>query len=123
MLQKLSYFNLVLAIVYLLVYLKSGNFNSTTGILVIIVFNWLALRSYQLDKYRWEIWHYITGLWTLYFVGYTGYGSVNVLSAALAYNFIAHDTLTYLILSLSFCLLLIIHFIRYFLANYKEMRG
>ena len=45
MLQKLSYLNLIFAIVYLLTYLKSGTFNSTAGIFVVIVFNWLYLRA------------------------------------------------------------------------------
>ena len=67
--QKLSSLNIILAIIYVLVYLKGGTFNSTAGILMIIVFNWLGLRSFELDTYKWGIWHYLTGVWSLYFIG------------------------------------------------------
>ena len=119
MLQKLSYFNLVLAMVYLLVYLKSGTFNSTAGIFVVIVFNWLCLRSYQLDNYKWKIWHYLTGLWSLYFIGTIIYGSVFILSSSLEYSFISNDTLTYLLISIVFSLSVLLHLGIYAKTSYK----
>jgi hypothetical protein len=123
MLQKLSYFNLILAIVYLLMYLKSGTFNSTAGIFVIIVFNWLCLRSYQLDDYKWKIWHYLTGLWSLYFIGTIIYGIFNIVAPAIEYNFISNDTLTYLIIGVAFSVSVVAHVILYFLRNYRELKG
>jgi hypothetical protein len=119
MLQKLSYFNLILAIIYLLVYLKSGTFNSTAGIFVIIVFSWLYLRSYQLDNYKWKIWHYVTGLWVLYFTGTIIYGAIHILGASIEYDFISNDTLLYLIFSFVFCLMVIVHLVFYFWRNYS----
>lgn len=121
MLQKLSYFNLVLAMVYLLVYLKSGTFNSTAGIFVVIVFNWLCLRSYQLDNYKWKIWHYLTGLWSLYFIGTIIYGSVFILSSSLEYSFISNDTLTYLLISIVFSLSVLLHLGIYVKESYKAV--
>ncbi|TCC93581.1 hypothetical protein EZ428_02075 [Pedobacter frigiditerrae] len=123
MLQKLSYFNLILAVVYLLVYLKSGTFNSTAGIFVIIVFSWLCLRSYQLDNYIWKVWHYLTGAWGLYFIGTIIYGIFNIVGPAIEYNFMSNDTLTYLIIGVVFCVSVLTHIIIYFLKNYKELKG
>ncbi|WP_316769822.1 hypothetical protein [Pedobacter frigiditerrae] len=123
MLQKLSYFNLILAIIYLLVYLKSGTFNSTAGIFVIIVFSWLCLRSYQLDNYKWKVWHYLTGLWSLYFIGTIIYGIYNIIAPAIEYNFISNDTLTYLTIGIVFSISVLVHIIIYFLRSCKELRG
>ncbi|MBB2146390.1 hypothetical protein GM921_12890 [Pedobacter sp. LMG 31464] len=123
MLQKLSYFNLILAIIYLLVYLKSGTFNSTAGIFVIIVFSWLCLRSYQLDNYKWKIWHYLTGLWSLYFIGTLVYGAINIISPAIEYDFMSSDTATYLTISSIFVLTVIIQFAVYLVRGLKEQRA
>ena len=118
MIQKLSSLNIIFAIIYVLLYLKSGTFNSTAGILVIIIFNWLGLRSFQLDDYKWGIWHYLTGVWTVYFIGTLIYGSLNILSAAIEFDFITNDTLTNLILTFTFSLLVLVHFCLYFWKNY-----
>ena len=123
MLQKLSYFNLLLAIIYLLVYLKSGTLNSTVGIFVIIVFNWLCIRSYQLDQYKWGFVHYLTGLWSLYYVGFIIYGTINILTAVFEFSFIGSDRLIFLLLSFLFCLSTGVHSICYFYKNYVEVRS
>ncbi|MEJ5993672.1 hypothetical protein WG904_04500 [Pedobacter sp. Du54] len=122
MIQKLSSFNIILAIVYVLVYLKSGTFNSTTGILVIIVFNWLGVRSFHLDNYRWGILHYLTGAWTLYFIGTLVYGAVNIVSASIEFDFITDDTLWYLIVNFFFCTLVMIQLTHYGYKYYKQLR-
>jgi hypothetical protein len=87
MLQKFSYFNLLFAIAYLLFYLKSGTFSSSAGIFFIVIFNWLCLRSYQLDQYKWILWHYLVGLWCLYFVGTLVYGATNIITSAIEVDF------------------------------------
>lgn len=120
--QKLSSLNIVLSIIYVLVYLKSGTLNSTAGIFMITVFNWLALRSFQLNDYRWKIWHYLIALWVVYFVGTLVYGAINILSSSIAYNFISDDTIVYLIINSVFCALLIIQLIMYAYKNYIELK-
>ncbi len=120
MLQKLSSLNIVLAILYVLIYLKSGTFNSTAGIFMIIVFNWLALRSYQLDDYKWKVLHYLTGLWTLYFIATLIYGAVNILGASIEFDFITNDTLTYLVVNFVFCAFIVTHFTMFIYKNYKN---
>jgi len=121
MLQKLSYLNLILAIAYLLIYLKSGTFNSTAGIFMVIVFNWLCLRSYQLDDYKWKVWHYLTGLWSIYFIGTIIYGSFFILSSAIEYSFISNDTTIYLIVSFAFSIAVVTHFIIYLLRSFNKL--
>ncbi len=120
--QKLSSLNIVLSIIYVLVYLKSGTLNSTAGIFMITVFNWLALRSFQLNDYRWKIWHYLIALWVVYFVGTLVYGAINILSSSIVYNFISDDTIVYLIINSVFCALLIIQLIMYAYKNYIELK-
>jgi hypothetical protein len=117
MFQKLSYFNLIAAIIYVLVYLKDGTLNSTAGILMIIIFNWLGLRSYQLENYKWNIWNYLTGFWSLYYAVYVLYGAINILSSSFEYNFISNDTETFLVLSFVFFIAVIMQFISYLVKS------
>ena len=122
MLQKLSYVNIFFAIIYLLVYLKSGTFNSTAGIFMIIVFSWLALRSYQLEDYKWQIWHYFTGGWCLYYIGTLAYGSLNILKSVIEFNFAGSDTLIFLSMSFALVILVLGHLITYFTCNLKNKK-
>jgi hypothetical protein len=121
MLQKLSYLNIVLAIIYALVYLKNGTFNSTAGILVVIIFSWLGLRSYQLDNYRWKIWEYLTGLWSLYFIGTVLYGMINIVTSAIEVDYVSTDTLLYILVSILFSVSVAVYIIVYGLKNYRSM--
>jgi hypothetical protein len=123
MLQKLSYFNLIFAIAYLLIYLKSGTFNSSAGIFFIIILNWLCLRSYQLDQYRWSLWHYLVALWCLYFVGTLVYGAIHILISAVEVDFISNDTLTFLAMSLGFSIAIFVHIILYWVKNNRELNS
>lgn len=119
MLNKLSYLNLVAAVGYLLTYLLGGTVNSTLGILVIIVFSWLGLRSFELDKYKWNGLHYLTGLWSVYYAGTLVYGTLYLVKTAVYYHFITDNTLIYLLFTFLFCISVLGHFVLYFLRNYK----
>jgi hypothetical protein len=122
MLYKLSYLNLVAAVGYLLAYLRGGTVNSTLGILVIIVFSWLGLRSFELDKYKWNGWHYLTGLWSFYYAGTLVYSTFYLVKTAVYYHFITDNTLIYLLLTFLFCGSVMWYFVLYFLRNYKEVK-
>lgn len=113
MLQKLSYLNLITAIAYLLIYLKSGTVTSTTGIAAIIIFNWLAIRSYQIDDYRWKIWHWLSLLWSLYFIGFIFYGAINLLKVSIEVDYFGTDTVTNIIITLIFSAMVGLHLITY----------
>ncbi|RZK56919.1 MAG: hypothetical protein EOO87_04240 [Pedobacter sp.] len=123
MLQRLSYFNLIFTIIYLLVYLKDGTVNSTLGILAVIIFNWLALRSFQLENYKWKIWHYLAGLWSLYYAGFVLYGAFNILISSIEYEFISSDTRTFLVLSFVFSIAVIVQFVSYLAKNLRSSRS
>ena len=120
MFQRLSYFNLILAVIYLLIFLKDGTLNSTTGILMIIIFNWLGIRSYQLENYKWKAWHYLTGLWSLYYACFVLYGAVNVVFTAIEYEYLSSDTRNFLGLSFAFCLAVILQFVSYLAKYFKN---
>lgn len=119
MIQGLSYFNLFAAVGYFLAYLNGGNFKSTLGILVIIIFSWLGLRSFELEKYKWGVFHYLTGLWSLYYAGTLVYGTFYLVKTAVYYHFITSNTLIFLALTFLFCLSVLGHFVLYFLRSYK----
>lgn len=122
MLQKLSYFNLCMAIIYMVVYLKSGTLNSTMGIFAIVVFNWLALRSYQQDDYKWKVWHYIFAIWSIYYTGFMAYGLINVVVPAFTYDFVSNDTLTFITLTTILIVGLLWQAILYYFKNLKTQQ-
>jgi hypothetical protein len=117
MLQKLSYINLIFAIIYVLIYLRSGTFQSTSGILVVIIFNWLFIRAYQQDHYKWSILHYATGLWSLYFIGTILYGVINIIKVSIESDFISNDTIINLSTSVLFSASVLLHLIGYWKVN------
>lgn len=120
MFNKLCYFNLFAAIGYLLAYLRGGTVNSTLGILVIIVFSWLGLRSFELDKYKWGILHYATGLWSLYYAGWLVYGTFYLVQTAVYYHFITLNTLAFIVFSILLGSTVLIQFIGYYLKKRQE---
>lgn len=122
MLQKLSYFNLCMAIVYMVIYLKSGTLNSTAGIFAIVVFNWLALRSYQQDDYKWKVWHYLFAIWSIYYAGFMTYGLINVVIPAFTYDFVSNDTLTFIALTTILVVGLLWQAVLYYFKNLKTQR-
>lgn len=121
MLQKISYFNLIFAIIYVVVFFRDSSISFTMGIVMIVVFNWLALRSYQIDAYKWSLWHYIAGLWSLYYVGVLFYGTINVFQTVIDYQFASSDTLKFLILSTILSMSVVTQTALYFLKNLKEV--
>ncbi len=122
MLQKISYFNLMFAIAYVLIFFRENTLNFTFGILMIVIFNWLALRSYQISNYKWSFWHYITGLWSTYYILFLLYGAVNVLQSSIAYQFASNDTITFIVSSFILSIFVLLQAIIYFLANLRQIR-
>lgn len=90
------------------------------GIVMIVVFNWLALRNHQIDDYKWSLWHYIAGLWSLYYVGVLFYGTINVFKTVLEFQFASNDTLRFLILSATLSIAVVVQAIIYFLKNLQK---
>ena len=88
-------------LVYVLFYFKTININSV-GIFFIIVFSWFALRACQQENFKWSIWHYLVGCWSLYYIGFTAYGIFNIVSSSLEYGFVSNDINIYLIFASAF---------------------
>ncbi|RZJ69056.1 MAG: hypothetical protein EOO47_24265 [Flavobacterium sp.] len=112
MLQKLSYLNIMLAIIYVLLYFKTININSV-GIFLIIIINWLALRASQQENYKLSIWHYAVGLWSIYYACYTAYGIFNIVSSSLEYGFVSNDINIYLIFASAFNICILTQLVLY----------
>ena len=112
MLQKLSYLNIMLAIIYVLFYFKTISINSI-GIFFIIIFNWLALRSVQQENYKWGIWHYLAGLWSLYYISFTVYGIYNIVSSSFEYGFVSTDVNIYLVFASLFAISALVQLLLY----------
>jgi hypothetical protein len=121
MLQRLSYFNLFLAVVYLVVYLRNSTLSAVAGILVIIIINWLCLLSFEKDDYKWAFWHYLISIGCLYFIGTLGYGLINIISASVEFDFITIDNLIYVTVTFALCVSVILQLILYFLAHRKAI--
>ncbi len=123
MLQKISYFNLMLSIAYILIFFRDNTVNFTMGILMIVIFNWLALRSYQINDYKWSFWHYLAGLWSIYYILFLLYGTVNVLISSIEYQFASNDTITFIVLSFMLSIFVLFQALIYFLSNLKDIRN
>lgn len=121
MLQRISYFNLIYATAYALIYFRDNTINSSLGILMIMLLNWLALRSTQRENYKWSIWHYLSGLWTLYYIGFLMYGSLNIFLSAIEYHFASDDTITYLALTSILCVTTLLQIFNYGLKLTKSI--
>lgn len=121
--NKLAYFNLFLIMAYLLIYLRSGNFNSSTGGLAVIIFHWLGLRSYETDNYEWGWWHYAVAGWILYFIGTVTYGTINILIPAFEYQFADSNTITLVTMSTLLSLSVIFYLIIYAKKNFDALKN
>lgn len=120
MLQKISYFNLMYAATYSIIYFRDNTINSTVGILMIILINWLALKSNQIENYRWTYLHYVSGLWSLYYIGFLLYGNFNIIFNIIEYHFASFDTMLFIVLSLILSLFVLIQLVLYFLKNKSD---
>ncbi len=122
MLQRISYFNLMYAITYALIYFREFTLNFTMGILMIVIFNWLALRSNQIDNYKWSVWHYMICCWNLYYIGFLLYGTYNVLHTSIEYQFVSNDVVIFIVLSFALSCGVLFQILKYFLINISELK-
>lgn len=93
------------------------------GILMIVILNWLALRSHQLDNYKWSAVHYVTGGWSIYYIVLLLYGAFNVLLSSIEFQFASLDTLIFLFMSFTLSIFVLWQAVIYFLINLKELRN
>jgi len=87
MLRTLSYLNLVFAVVYFLAYLQDGNIIVVLGLLVVVVFNWLALLNLENEKPDWSMWQWFCGGITILYALYMGYGAISLFIDTIAHHY------------------------------------
>ncbi|MNR05402.1 hypothetical protein D3C85_1214320 [compost metagenome] len=109
MFRILSYFNIFMAVVYLLMFLLNGNLLVIFGILMVIVFSTLVIKMIQ-SRGRAGLIHYVLGLGSLGFAGFLLFGLVHIIEASIAYHYFS-NTLNYMVLTSLFVLSVVVHFI------------
>ncbi|MBB6499681.1 hypothetical protein [Pedobacter cryoconitis] len=102
MLRTLSYLNLVFAVVYFLAYLQDGNRIVVFGLLVVVVFNWMALLNLENEKRDWSLWQWLCAGITLLYALYMGYGAVSLFIDAIGHHYYPGVTIRLIISGLLF---------------------
>lgn len=109
MLRILSYFNIFMAIVYLLMFLLNGNLLVIFGVLMVIVFSTLVIKMIQ-SQGRSNLIHYALGLGSLGFAGFLLFGLVHIIKSSIAYHYFS-NTLNYTVVTSLFVLSMVVHFV------------
>ncbi|SHG80763.1 hypothetical protein [Pedobacter caeni] len=110
MLRSLSYVNILLAIVYLLMFLLNGSTMVILGLLLVVILNILVIKKIQdgWGKTKWI--HYGLSLCCLGFAAFLLVGLVHIVRSSIAYHYFS-NTLTYIVLTGLFLLCIIVHFL------------
>lgn len=102
MLMTLSYFNLLLSVVYFLSYLQNGGSLIIAGLILVIIFNWLTLRSLEKQQQGWSALRWFTAVLTLFFGAYIGYSAILVLKDSFAHDYYPAATIRLIVSGLIF---------------------
>ncbi|MET1053748.1 MAG: hypothetical protein ABWY16_00430 [Pedobacter sp.] len=94
MLRTLSYLNLIGTVCYFLAYLQNGNSIVITGLLGVIVYQWLSLRNQERGQSSWTVIQLIFAFLTLVFALYLGYGGFSLLLSLMEYQYYPLSSLT-----------------------------
>jgi hypothetical protein len=92
MLKAISFFNLIFAVVYFLVYLQNGNRWIVLGLLTVVVFNWIVIRSLETGQLKWTALHWAFVLPDVSFGVFTGYNHILLLTDVIAYHYYPWNT-------------------------------
>jgi hypothetical protein len=119
MLRTLSYLNLIFAVLYFLAYLLNGNRWVVFGLLIVIVFNWMVLRSMETEQAKWSLLQWVAGLVTLLYASYTGYSAVLLLTDAIEYHYYPAETILLISSGLLFSFFIVLQLL---MSLYKKNR-
>lgn len=89
MLKRLSYLNVFLAMVYLLLFVVGGNFLLIAGICIVIVFNALVIKMIQKEAHFGLI-HAVLGGCCLCFWAYLTLGCIHIVQSAIDHQYFAN---------------------------------
>lgn len=88
MLKLLSYFNVFFAVFYFMEYLQNSSYWITSGVIAVIVSNWLVLRWLETGAIG-NLWVRVAAaLGSVVYAGYTAFNTLGSLSAAIAEDYL-----------------------------------
>jgi len=109
MISKLSYLNLTFSVLYFLQYLQNSNSYVISGLLAVVLFNWMALRSQEKERFEWTVLHWFTALLSLSFAVFTGYTAVTVLIGSMEYRYYPFTSLMLIAAGILFTAAILFH--------------
>lgn len=117
MLRTLSYLNLIFAVLYFLTYLLNGNRWVVSGLLIVIVFNWMVLRNMETEQTKWSALQWLAGFVTLLYASYMGYSAVLLLIDTISYHYYPAETIILIISGILFSFMI---FLQLLTSLYKK---
>ena len=109
MLKKLSYFNIALAIAYLVLYLLNSTSFAMVGVFVVIVFNAIVLRHLEKDEPFKSV-HFVIGATNIFFAGFMTLWVSHIVISSINYHYFGNSWL-YILLTSIFILSILSHYI------------
>ena len=119
MLRTLSYFNLIFSVVYFLAYQQNGSSLNIAGLLLVVIFNWLALQKLERGIFSFSVFDWLLALLTAVFALFTSYSAVLLILDVLEYAYAAWNTILLIAAGLTFALAILLQL---FLAVLKILR-
>jgi hypothetical protein len=108
MLKISSYFNIIFAVLYFLMYLQNGSSWMISALLMVVVFNWIVLRDLEIERLKWTFFHWVLAGITLAFALYLSYSSILLLLDAVEYHYYVWNNV--LLISSGLCFAAVILF-------------
>lgn len=117
MLRNLSYLNLIFSVCYFLAYLQNGGPLVIAGLLSVVVYNWLVLRSMEQLEQKRTLMQWLFGIVSGCFALYITYGDIRLVSDAISYNYFPQTTIVLVTAGLLFALSIIFHLFKSYLTT------
>lgn len=108
MLSSLSYLNLIAAVLYFLVYLQNGSSWPVAGLLCVIVFNWMTLRSMERGQAKWSVLQWFLSFLSLLYALFLLYSAGNLTLGAINYHYFPLNSSLLVVSGLLFAVLIIL---------------
>lgn len=117
MLRTLSYVNLVGTVCYFLAYLQNGSGPVILGLLGVVIYQWLSLRSLELGQSNLTPINLFFAILTLVFAIYLGYSSFSLLLSSMQYQYYPWSSLLLIGAGILLTLSLLFHLFLSWRAN------
>ncbi len=121
MLKILAYLNLVLAVMYFLIWLQQGSYDAITGIILIILFSIQTLKRTEKERYKWTILSYVTAIPVLAISGFLLYSGLNLMLSGIENGYQDPGLILLYVYSLIFALTLLLQLIGGTIQNIRHL--